>query len=102
ILAKYNNKQFSGDDVLNKKAYVINEMDILNVLTESEISNALLNGGATTRDYQLHLQLPKIINRLIREKGRDWFIRERIETIETEIIAVFDTIIPPPIQIVSD
>lgn len=102
ILAKYNNKQFSGDDVLNKKAYVINEMDILNVLTESEISNALLNGGATTRDYQLHLQLPKIINRLIREKGRDWFIRERIETIETEIIAIFDTIIPPPIQIVSD
>ncbi len=102
ILEKYNNKQFSGDEVLNKKAYIINELDVLNVLTEVEIQAALLNGGASQRDYQYHLQLPKIINRLVRERGRDWFLNSTFDVIEAEILTVFNSILPPPIPIVQN
>lgn len=100
ILQKYNNKQFSGDALLNRTAYVINQIDILNVLSETEISNAILNGAASTRDYQLHLQLPKIINKLIRDRGNDWFINSSFDTIEQSVNDAFDEIIPPPINVV--
>lgn len=102
ILERYNNKQFSGDDVLNKKAYIINELDVLNVLTDVEIQAALLNGGASTRDYQFHLQLPKIINRLVREKGREWFLSSTFDAIEADIQSIFSTIIPPPLNLPPD
>lgn len=102
LLEKYNDKQSSGDRVLVKKAVIIDGMDILNVLTESEISNAILNGAASQRDYQLHLQLPRIINIILREKGRDWFLSSNFDVIEAEILAKFNVLIPPPIQIVND
>ena len=102
ILQRYNNKQFSGDELLNKKAYIINEIDIMNVLTDVEITNALLNGGATNRDYQLHLRLPNILNRIIRERGSQWFLTATFEAIETEINTIFNVMIPPPITIINE
>lgn len=102
LLQAYNNKQFSGDEVLNKKAYIINELDFLNVLTTEEIQNSLMNGGASQRDYQFHLRLPVILNQIIRERGSDWFVRADFEAISTEAYRVFDTIIPPPLTLPNE
>lgn len=102
ILQSYNNKQFSGDELLNRKASIVNELDIMNVLTEVEITQALMNGGASRRDYQFHLRLPTILNRIIREKGKEWLLSSTFENIEAEIQRIFAEIVPPVLILVPE
>lgn len=96
LLEDFVDKQFGGDDVLVKKTQIINRIDILAVMPTADIQVALLNQAATSRDYQFHLHLPKILDVLANEKGKDWFVKSEIDVIEGFVKTAFDRIKPPP------
>lgn len=95
LLEDFGDKQFGGKDVLQRKMKIIHQMDVLVVMKDADISIAVLNGASTLREWQFHLQLPKILDTIIRERGEDWFIRANYTEIETEVNAMFAKIKPP-------
>lgn len=94
ISIDYVDKQFGGNEALKRKTIIINQMDILAVMNTADISIMLLNGGATTRDLQFHLYLPKIIDKIRREKGDDWFIGAPFDTLQSMVDVEFKKIKP--------
>lgn len=99
LLEDFIEKQYSGDEILKRKTYIINRVDILAVMDPADIQIALLNNAATPRDYQFHIHLPIILDKLVRRKGNEWFVNADLEVIETEARAEFNTLKPPPMQL---
>lgn len=102
ISVDYVDKQFGGNEALKKKTHIINQMDILAVSQPADISVMVLNNAATTRDWQFHLQLPKIIDRIIRERTPEWFIGASYDAIETIVNSEFAKIKPAPVDIIDE
>src|SRR5690606_3250589 len=106
ILAKhiedYVDKQYGGDNILRKKTAFINESDIVALKSDADKQSLLLTGSVTQRDLQYSVRLSKIIDRLIREKGEDWFLESNFDTIEVSVMDAFDAIIPNPQAIPPD
>lgn len=94
ITNDYTDKQFGGNEVLKKKGEVIGLMDIMAVMITADIQVVLLNGGATQRDFQLHIQLPNLIDKEIALRGSDWFVNTPVATIIEILTAQFDKIKP--------
>lgn len=78
-------KQYNGDIVMKKKAEVMDAIDLLYGYTRQEQQVLLLSGGCTREDIQKSVQLPKIIESLIREKSEKWFVDSSIDAIKEEI-----------------
>ena len=95
ISIDYIDKQFGGNDYLKKKTDVINQLDLFAVTNPADIQIALLNGAAQARDYQLHLRLPTIIDRIKREKGTEWVLDATFDMMEAEVKRIFDVLQPP-------
>lgn len=95
ILDDFTDKRFGGDDVLLKKTWFITQSDILAVNSAEQIQIILLNGAATQRDYQYHLQLPKILAQIVRERSPEWFIKANYEQIDNEVQTLFNAMVPP-------
>lgn len=99
IATLYVDKQFGGNDALKRKSNLINQLDILAVKDDAAISITILNGGATQRDYQYHIQLPKILDKLKRDNGYEWFMTASFDEIEAKAQAAFNLIQPPKANI---
>lgn len=100
ILGDFSDKRFGGDDAFLKKDYYINQLDKLATLSYADIQIALLNNGANTRDFQFHIELPGIIDGIIRERTPDNFIRMSFEQVQAEVNTRF-AVIRPVIPIVQ-
>ncbi len=96
----YIDKQFGGNDILKRKSSLIIQMDSMSVLSAAD-KTALVNGGAASnRDYQFSFELPKIIDQIVREKGKEWFIQAEYDVIKSEVDKIFNLIpkIEPPVN----
>lgn len=93
LIEDYTQKQFGGDDVLQKKTCVINAIDVLANKSAADKQIAVSNNACTTRDWQFSERLDYILRKLIRSKGQEWFLYAEIDDIETEAIAEFDKIV---------
>jgi hypothetical protein len=102
LLEDYTDKQFGGNDVLKKKTQIINALDILATMDIAEIESALLNGAATSREYQYHIHLPNILDKLVRQRGSEWFIATAIDVIEPLVGEQFNIIKPLPMQTIPE
>lgn len=102
LVEDYVDKQFGGNEVLKRKTSIINQMDVLAVKTDADISLVLLNNGVDQRGYQLHYQLPKILDKLIRDKGNEWFLTASYDVIEADAMAIFNTIFRPMLSMQPD
>lgn len=95
LLEDYTDKQFAGNEILKKKTKIINQMDVLAVTTIGDMQIMVMNNYASDRDAQLHVQLPRILDKIIRDKGEDWFLSAPFDTIEQQALQMFDSIKPP-------
>jgi len=94
-------KLYGGDDVMQRKMSLICQMDYLAVTSEPD-KLAKVNGGAISpRDWQFNTVLPSILDKIIREKGGEWFISAPYDDIKALIDTEFKLIpeVTPPAQI---
>lgn len=99
MMVDFVDKQFGGDYVMKRKAEVIAELDPVCALGEDEKSTLVLNGAIERRDWQFSAHLPAIIDALIREKGKNYFLQAPFEALKLELQNRFDTLIPKPVII---
>lgn len=98
----YVDKQFGGNEVLIKKSRLINQMDLVAVTPEEDKQLKVLNGSITQRDLQFNAHLPLIIDKIIRDKGKDWFMNAGYDAIFAIVQAEFSAIAPPVVRIQPD
>lgn len=70
-------KQYSGDDVMKKKAQFITAFDSLSVSGVDELSGLKNIDAITEEDIRFSRRLPIVLDDLIREKGENWFLHVR-------------------------
>jgi len=85
----YVDKQFGGNDTLKKKTIIINQMDKLAVATEGDKESRVLGGACTSRDWQFSVELPGLIDAIVREKGNEWFCAAPYDTIKASVDTAF-------------
>ena len=78
-------KQYSGDEVMKKKAQLITELDELSVLSTQEILDMRVVGAITNEALLHSRRLPVMIDELIREKGAHWFVQTTTEQLGKEL-----------------
>jgi len=83
MLTEFADKRFGGDLTFQKKAMVIPSIDDLCVYSIEEKMTMVASGEATLQDVLFSRKLPNIIDKLIRQKGAEWFMNAGIEEIET-------------------
>lgn len=98
LLEDYVDKQFGGNDVLKKKTQVINTIDPLANMLPADVQSVVMNNAATNRDWQFSVKLNYILDKLIRQRGEEWFLRASIDDIEILARTEFDKIVPKPID----
>lgn len=101
-LMEYADRQYGGDLYLKKKTEIIVAFDPLAVSNSDRIQTDLLTGAIDQRDAKFHIQLPIIIDRIARERSKDYVIKTDIDTLKADIDAIFNTISPPPLAISED
>ncbi len=97
----YIDKQYGGDDVMKKKGDFISQDDPIFVYSVVD-KTAMVGFAIDNRQFQYSIQLPKILDQIVREKDKSWFINAKFEDIKTEVDIIFGkivAIIPPPIPI---
>ncbi len=67
-------KQYSGDEVMKRKAQLITELDELSVLSTDELLDLSTADAITTAALHYSRKLPVLIDELIQERGVHWFI----------------------------
>ena len=70
---------------MKKKAEMIVQMDPFATYTPGD-KVILVQGGVMQReDFQLSVQLPAILDAIIREKTKDWFLDSDYDAIKAEV-----------------
>lgn len=99
VLAKqlrdFNDKQFGGDDVLKRKTLFITQRDPLSVKDDEAKQIALSNGAISREDWFYSIQLPTVLDTVIRTYSKEWFIRAEYDEINAAVDAVFKTLTLP-------
>lgn len=95
-LEDYIDRKFGADPLMIKKVKVINQLDFMSTASEAEKTSMVIGGAASSRERQFSSRLPTIIDGLIREKGKDWFVNSTIDVIKVEVDTVFALILPVP------
>ncbi len=75
-------KQYSGDDVMKKKAQLITELDSLSVLSTAEILDLRTAGAITESQLQYSRQLPQLIDELTRDMGEHWLLNATTQQVK--------------------
>lgn len=75
-------KQYSGDELMKKKAQLITELDELSVLSTNEIVDLRAAGAITNADIIYSRKLPMMIDELVQELGEHWLIHTPIREIK--------------------
>jgi hypothetical protein len=99
MMEDYVDKQFGGDAVMKKKAMLIGQMDPFCTYTEAD--KLLLKTGGAMQDeaWQFSLRLPAILDSIIRDRTKDWFLDSQYEIVKAEVDARFKLVLfiaPPP------
>lgn len=105
-LTELMDKLYGGDYVMQRKTQLIIQMDSLAVTSEQD-KLAKVNGGAKSpRDWQFNTELPTILDGIVRDKGREWFLDATYEVIKGMVDTAFAKIpkveLPQPIKLPSD
>lgn len=79
-------KQYSGDDVMKKKAQLITELDSLSVLSTQEILDLRAAGSITNSELDYSRQLPVMIDELVQEKGEYWFLEKTVKELKEYLL----------------
>ncbi len=79
-------KQYSGDELMKKKARLITELDELSVLSTQEILDLRSVGAVTAEALAYSRKLPVIIDELIQQKGAHWFAQASSRTIKEHLL----------------
>lgn len=98
-LQEYIDKVYGGDMVMKKKVNIIGLLDPMYVLSAADKMAIVSAGGRSQRDLQLSVELPALIDNLIRAKGNEWFINAPFEAISADIVAAFALILATPLVI---
>lgn len=75
-------KQYSGDELMKKKARLITELDELSVLSTQEILDLRSAGAITAHALTYSRKLPVLLDELIQEKGAHWFVQANAKLIK--------------------
>lgn len=67
-------KQYSGDDVMKKKAKCITELDMLATSSTEEMQQLREMGVVADADIRFSQLLPKLLDEIIKQKGEHWFL----------------------------
>lgn len=96
-------KMFGGDDMMNKKADVIADLDPLMTVTDAAALASLKNNGVyDARDIRFSEEVPIILDGLIRDKGENWFKDASFDDIKTAVDAEFSKVILPFIEVKTE
>lgn len=101
-LEEYVDKLYGGDQVMKKKVKIIGLIDSLFVVSEADKLALVAGGGKSARDLQLSIELPTIVNNIIRQQGNEWFINASFEDIKSEVDTAFALIPPVPAAIPTE
>lgn len=93
-LEDYVDKQFGGSELMKRKVEIIGQMDIISCTSEADKQTRLLCGAISSRQYQFNVNLPTIIDSIIRLKGRDWFMDSMYDEIKSNVDTLFALIEP--------
>jgi hypothetical protein len=76
-------KQYSGDELMKKKAQLITELDELSVLSTEEIATLHGTGAITQADITYSRRLPLLIDELLQQKGTNWLLRVSVGEVKS-------------------
>ena len=89
LMKDYVDKQFSDDLIMQKKTDLIIQMDKLSSYSIEE-QQAMANIGQVSQvDLQFSADLPIILDKIIREKGNDWFLSSDFDSINALVQQYF-------------
>jgi len=99
VLAKqlrdFNDKQFGGDDALKRKTAFIIQRDPIAVKDDEMRQIALSAGAITQKDWFFSINLPTILDTVIRTYSKEWFIRAEYDEINTAVETIFNAMEMP-------
>lgn len=84
-------KQYSGDEVMKKKARIITELDELSVLSTQELLDLRTAGAVSAADMIHSRRLPALLDELVQLRGEYWLMQTDIKEIK-ELLKP----LPPP------
>lgn len=82
---EFMDKQYSGDPIIRKKCDLLDYYDVILVVPEQDRLSKLTTGEITRDELTLSLWLPRILDKLIIERGYEWFLKTPIRDFETII-----------------
>lgn len=91
----YVDKAYSGDLVMKKKMAVVNSLDTLSLYSSDEILNLRAANAITQEDMLFSRMLPIYLDRLLEEKGEEWFIKVSLKDIKPLVEALK----PKPVEV---
>lgn len=92
----YADKQYSGNDTVKKKAVFITQSDPYSLHSVEEKVSLKVLGGITTEQIILSDNLPIILDRIIRDKGDEWFQEADFDAINAEVTRLKPEYLPKP------
>lgn len=78
-------KKYGGDMVMRKKSEIIIEMDKLSLYSQDELLTMRTMGSITADDISFSLNLPSVLESIIRQKGQEYFIKSGYDTIRADV-----------------
>lgn len=92
MMCDFVEKEYSGDPIMMKKSDIILQMDKLAVLSPDEILTKQTLGEITKQDAAFSLELPIILDNIIRDKGQKNFIKADYDTIDAWVNEIWEPI----------
>lgn len=90
MLTEYVSKKWSGNDIVKRKNEISLQLDDIATLTPDEKLTMSTIGGITKEELLFSRKLPLIMDQIIREKGKEWFISSNFDVLKAEIERIFE------------
>jgi len=97
MMNDYVDKQFGGDVIMKKKTQLIGQLDPLCTYSVVE-RQAMLGSAVGKRAWQFSVELPGIMDSLIRDKGKEWLLRSPYDAVKAEVDVLFSLIAEVPAE----
>ena len=88
IMEDYVDKQFGGDALMKRKANIIGQMDPICTYSVQE-RQSMLNTAVGQDALRFNIELPGILDGIVRDKTKDWFVGASYEEIKTAVDTAF-------------
>jgi len=83
MMEDYVDKQFGGDVLMKKKSQLIGQMDPICTYSVEE-RQSMLGTAVGQEALRFNINLPSMLDEIIREKTKDWFIKAGYDEIKAE------------------